>query len=423
MLPESKVQEIQDFADLFFYRVLDRVKQTELENNEYVRPKIEYFCSLSPEERKKINNLISPVSWKIVEEIKNGTLSRHNREQRETELFQNLLTEEQRKEYLALKEREKWDQKKLAEYSPSTNTITLDERVWNDNWNVLSHELLHATRHKIFPLEVNEGYDLEQKMNGVFGEMMIQFQKGLLETLAQTPEEKLLITDEKLGIKKYVKLPAEVIELFGELERIIRKDICQDNSKYAHPETNCLYDFRLDIFEKSPEFFNCGIRNRFLEMFAVADQLHRRVLGCTEAFVIEDTDEHKQIYDYLQNEEVDKFYLEFICGIPRSNIGSVYFYYSSKIQEIYGDREFIEKYGVIPKKSPIFDPEEWEEMITELSAFPEKDPYLLANLIINEFQPEFTRSWPQLFLMPGKEVEERYITPIRKRMEELRAPL
>lgn len=422
MLPESKVQEIHDFASLFFNRVIDRLKQAGAENKEYVRPKIEYFCSLSPKERKRIDELSSPVSWKIVEEIKNGSLSRDDRKQRETELFQNLLTEEQRKEYLSLKEREKWNKSKLAEYSPSEDIITLDERVWDNNWAVLSHELLHATRHKIFPLEVNEGYDLEQKMNGVFGELRIQFQRSLLETLAQTPEDKLLITDEKLGIKKYVKIPAEVVELFGELERVIRKDLCQDDSKYVPTETSVDY-FRLNVFEESQEFFKSGIRNRFLEMFSVADRLHRRVLDDTETFVIENTDEHKQIYDYLQNESVDKFYLEFICGIPQSTIGSVYFYYSSKIQEIYGDREFIEKYRVSSKNSPIFNAEEWEEMITELSSFPEEDPYLLANLIINEFQPEFTQSWPQLFLMPGKEVEERYIAPIRKRMEELRAPL
>lgn len=424
MLPESKVQEIHDFANLFFYRVVDRLKQAGAPDKEYVQPKINLFRSLDQEERYRLEELMAPINFRIYkEDLQYTNLSEEENASRQRTLAQELLTEEERTELSELEKRDKWGKSISGVYDNVTNNIALDESVWKDSWGTLAHELLHAVRYKVLDKpEKNSGYDYMDNMTVVLGMAGLKF----WEDLAQIPNT-------KRKSESYVFIPAEVIELFGELESIVRVNILQDYSEYAKA-TEWSETSKLNLYEKSYEFFRGGIKARFSKMVSNVVALHKKMLGCKGDLDLTDTPEYEMIYSESLNRGRDIPYLHLVGGIPLERIVCAYTKYNRLLQKTLKCQGRIKKRNTSKINwdngmfASVDEPKEAERITQCLNVGTSSEDqteqrYWIARLAINEYQSEFAKSWPQIFLMPGIEVEERYIAPIRKRIEELRAPL
>ena len=435
-MASKNIEQIEEFADIFFYRVIDRIKQAGAKDKEYTLPKIEFFRSLSPDERNRIKKLTAPIGQKMYEDyfIKNPMDFYERREQIQEELTKKLLNKEEQAELLTLEEREKWDKNTLATYSSNRNIITLDKRIWNNDWNTLAHELLHSVRAQVLEQpEKNKRYTDSQELNRTFNEFIANFKLTLMKDDAKRAgnvEIESLIDEKLKTINQIIIVPAEVIEIFGELERIVLPDIFQDKQHYAQPKRNY---FKLSIFKESYQFFRRGVKDKFAEMISPMAKLSQRVIEKQGDVEIEETEEYKQINNYLRDQQMHEIYLELINGISRYNVESMYREYYELFKHIKNNQKKLKLFQKSNYDFPV-QPIEEQKALDGITRFLERSNYKddekqksevydLANLTINEFREEFKDSWPNIFLMSGQEVEKRYLTPVKEKLEKLKTPL
>ncbi len=406
---------VQEFGKYFFDQTTTKINERTGANINFAMPEIRIVEPRTRDEElelRKIDRTREKIISKMSDRHENGEIDTDNAQAELELLLADYDAEVSDRRHFLTRERISRDSGGTTTANKSENIVRLNKTRFNPEtlaFTSLAHELLHRVRIQSSPTEEN--------MLGYFGF------GDIYDDL------------EARGIEGIV--PPYLIEFFAELNPIILSEMLP-NSKYSQLLDNLKsdYHYSLEDLITAQEFFNEGGLDNFSQVYSdlikLGARLENTVNSANENEIILRVGQQKIKYN------LQKIVSNLEAISKTNHLTYLTFYSSSAATWIEDNLKIITYYAneiihatavayrrELNKKDKLDLIETFVAPICELKSHDSNSildelgisidttkPYKQTSIIIQDNKEALEKEWPQVFLMPSKEVDEKYCKPV-----------